>query len=178
MKKALIALLLALPFVSASAQGSVPVAGDTVKVKRLQLKKADMVPAKAIIPGGEKATEKSEKPAEARKAAPAGPAAVAASGKATFPGGEKAIRDFVRKNVRYPEECRQDRVAGRVIVAITVRPDGTLSGFTIQRSSGNKYMDSEALRVARLMPAWTPAKDKKEGTEFKYMLNVSFRPGR
>lgn len=97
---------------------------------------------------------------------------------AEYPGGGKAIREFIRKNKRYPEECRAARVAGKVEVSITIAPDGTQKETKIAKSSGNRYMDAEALRVAGIMPAWKPAKDIANGLERIYTMKMTFRPGR
>lgn len=97
---------------------------------------------------------------------------------ANYPGGERALREFVRKNTRYPEECKNERLTGRVIVKVTIMPDGSQSGATIDKSSGNKYMDAEALRVVGLMPRWVPAKNINNGKERTAIIPVNFRPGR
>ena len=96
----------------------------------------------------------------------------------TFPGGEKALRDFIRENKRYPEECKSKRLAGKVTVSITIAPDGTPTSMEITSGSGNEYMDAEAMRVAEQMPAWTPAKDCDNGKERIYNMTLTFRPGR
>ncbi len=96
----------------------------------------------------------------------------------SYPGGNFAIREFVRKNQQYPEECKRERARGRVEVIIAIAPDGTPHSATISKSSGNVYMDAEALRIAELMPKWTPAgeSDDPQGTEC--VIFVNFRPGR
>lgn len=96
----------------------------------------------------------------------------------SFPGGNIAVRNFVRKNQRYPEECKSERQRGRVEVTITIAPDGKPHSATITKSSGNEYMDAEAMRVAKLMPKWTPAADSEEPRELKHTIFVNFRPGR
>ena len=98
--------------------------------------------------------------------------------KPSFPGGEKAIRDFVRRTMKYPKECEAERVEGRVTVTMTIATDGTPYDIKILRSSGNKFLDAEALRIAKLMPKWTPVKDEKNAEETKYMLPIVFRPAR
>lgn len=97
---------------------------------------------------------------------------------ATYPGGDRAIREYVRKNTRYPAECEAQRIAGRAVVVVTIRPDGTNAAAKIEKSSGNRHMDAEALRVVRSMPKWSPARNIKEGKEHKHHISVSFRPKR
>ena len=96
----------------------------------------------------------------------------------TYPGGEKALRDFIRENKSYPQECKAQRLTGKVTVSITIAPDGVPVNMEITSSSGNEHMDAEAMRVAELMPAWTPAKDIDNGKERIYNMTLTFRPGR
>jgi TonB family protein len=96
----------------------------------------------------------------------------------TYPGGEKAMRDFIRENKSYPQECKAQRLTGKVTVSITIAPDGVPVNMEITSSSGNEHMDAEAMRVAELMPAWTPAKDIDNGKERIYNMTITFRPGR
>lgn len=97
---------------------------------------------------------------------------------AMFPGGERAVRDFIRKNKRYPEECKATRAHGKVVIEMTVAPDGTVGNIAVATSSGNKHMDAEAMRVAGLMPKWNAAKDTKNGKDRLYRMSMTFRPGR
>ena len=97
---------------------------------------------------------------------------------AMFPGGERAVRDFIRKNKRYPEECKATRAHGKVVIEMTVAPDGAVGYITVAASSGNKHMDAEAMRVAGLMPKWNAAKDIQNGKERLYRMSMTFRPGR
>ena len=95
-----------------------------------------------------------------------------------YPGGNIAVREFVRKNKVYPQECRRERLTGRVEVLISIAPDGTPHSATISKSSGNVHMDSEALRIAELMPQWQPAPESDDPQSIDYVIYVNFRPGR
>ena len=95
-----------------------------------------------------------------------------------YPGGNVAIREFIRKHQRYPEECKSERLRGRVEVTITIDWDGTPHSPKIKKSSGNKYMDAEALRVADMMPGWNAAEESDKPMGIEYTSFVNFRPGR
>jgi protein TonB len=95
-----------------------------------------------------------------------------------YPGGNIAIREWVRKNQQYPPECKRERLRGRVEVMIAIAPDGTPHSATISKSSGNVHMDAEALRIADLMPKWTPAVESDDPQGIDYVIFVNFRPGR
>ena len=96
----------------------------------------------------------------------------------SYPGGNFAIREFVKKNQQYPEECKRERLVGRVEVIIAIAPDGTPHSATISKSSGNVYMDAEALRIAELMPKWNPAEESDDPQSIDHVIFVNFRPGR
>ena len=96
----------------------------------------------------------------------------------TYPGGNVAIRSFIKKEQRYPEECKRERLRGRVEVTATIAPDGTIHDIGILESSGNEHMDAEALRVAYLVPRWTPAAKSKDRRDLRYTMFFVFRPGR
>lgn len=95
-----------------------------------------------------------------------------------YPGGNIAVREFVRKNRVYPRECKRERLIGRVEVLISIAPDGTPHSATISKSSGNVHMDAEALRIAELMPKWQPAPESDDPQGIEYVMYVNFRPGR
>ena len=67
---------------------------------------------------------------------------------------------------------------GRVEVTATIAPDGTIHDIGISESSGNEHMDAEALRVAYLVPRWTPAAKSKDRRDLRYTMFFVFRPGR
>ena len=97
---------------------------------------------------------------------------------ATFPGGNAALRRFIKEEQRYPEECKAERANGKVVLSINVLPSGAIMGIKIIESSGNEYLDAEALRVANRIPTWTPAKDTEEGESKIHIIQMRFRPGR
>ncbi len=91
-----------------------------------------------------------------------------------FPGGDKAMMDFLNKNIKYPKEAEDKGISGRVIVTYIVEKDGSLSDVTVVRSL-DPLLDQEAIRVMKLMPKWTPGKDKGKVVRTKYTLPFTFR---
>lgn len=178
MKNILFALLLAISFATLNAQVRNTERMDTAKtLKRLELKKADFDRETIILNKGNVAKKMKDVKPDAPKSIKADDRQTTSTSKAFFPGGERAIRDFIRKTQQYPKECRQSRATGKVTVAITIAADGTPHDARVEKSSGNEHFDREALRVAGLMPKWTPAKDDN-GEEFTYRATILFRPGR
>ena len=115
-----------------------------------------------------------------------------------FPGGMKAMMEYLSNNVKYPVEAQKMGEQGRVIVGFIVEKDGTVSNAKVVKS--NKYtmveiekdgtvvkkletsegaaiqeLEAEALRVVQSMPKWTPGKQKGKPVRVKYNIPVSFR---
>lgn len=76
--------------------------------------------------------------------------------KPQFPGGDKALVQFLDINLKYPEEAQKQKWEGKTLVAFTVNEDGSLTNVRILKSS-QVVLDAEALRVIKLMPKWSPA---------------------
>lgn len=181
-------------FPTAKAEG-IAVQQDTIKkVKRLDIKKFEenSVPLQLKI---EKEEEKTipvkDKPFSHKKKSivhkqekevgdsiSVGGDAKQSSIMPTYPGGYLAMRDYIKKNTRYPAECKSGRLVGKAIVKVTIMPDGTPTDASIHKSSGNPHMDAEALRVVSQMPKWTPADSTRKVQETTTHIPVNFRPGR
>ena len=63
-----------------------------------------------------------------------------------FPGGVRAMLDFIKKNIQYPEIARKNGIQGRVIVGVVVDKNGSVTNLTILKSI-DPYLDKEAIRV-------------------------------
>ena len=67
-----------------------------------------------------------------------------------YPGGDEAMKKFVAKNLRYPEEARLKGIEGKVIVAYQVTDNGKIQNPQVIKSLGHGC-DEEAVRVIKLM---------------------------
>lgn len=91
---------------------------------------------------------------------------------AQFPGGEGALISFITKNVVYPEVAFKNDIQGTVIVRFLVKKNGKPSKFSVVKSL-SKECDAEALRVAKLLPRFTPA--RKDGKAVPTYFNIPIR---
>ena len=91
-----------------------------------------------------------------------------------FPGGQEALMQFLRQEVKYPKEASKDGVQGRVVVQFVVEKDGSISEVEVVKKV-NEHLDAEAVRVVNAMPKWKPGKQKGENVRVKYTLPISFR---
>ena len=88
-----------------------------------------------------------------------------------YPGGQKALMEYLAANVRYPEEtCAQ----GRVVVSFVVERDGSITEPKVVRSI-DPTLDKEALRVVNAMPKWIPGSQNGTRVRTRYTIPITFR---
>jgi TonB family protein len=93
---------------------------------------------------------------------------------ASFPGGVDALVQFLVKTVRYPSSARKNGEQGAVFISMLVDKSGALSEFEVVKGV-SEALDKEALRVANLFPAWTPAKNNGQVVRSRYVLPFKFK---
>ena len=92
-----------------------------------------------------------------------------------FPGGYKAMQTYLSKSIRYPKEARENNIQGKVLVKFIVKADGSVDNVEIEKSSKNELLDTEAIRVVKNMPKWTPGEHEGKAVNTKFILPVNFR---
>ena len=92
----------------------------------------------------------------------------------SFPGGQKKLMEFLAENTRYPEECEQTCVQGRVVVTFLVERDGNISHIKVVKSLDPR-LDEEAVRVVSSMPKWIPGSQNGVRVGVKYTIPITFR---
>ena len=91
-----------------------------------------------------------------------------------FPGGEKAMMEYVAKNVKYPQEAKDKEIQGRVFVSFVIEKDGSVNEVKVLRSIGGGC-DEEAVRVVKAMPKWKPGKQDGKPVRVSYMMPFFFK---
>ena len=91
-----------------------------------------------------------------------------------FPGGEKAMMEYVAKNVKYPQEAKDKEIQGRVFVGFVVEKDGSVSTVKVLRGIGGGC-DEEAVRVVSSMPKWKPGIKDGKPVRVSYMMPLNFK---
>lgn len=91
-----------------------------------------------------------------------------------FAGGEKAMFEYLSKNIRYPVEAQKQKIQGRVVVQFVVNDEGKVSNAKIVYSI-DTYLDAEALRIINAMPDWTPGKQGGKNVSVRYVLPIQFK---
>ncbi len=91
-----------------------------------------------------------------------------------FPGGQKALISFLSQHLVYPEKARKNKWQDVVIVEFTVNPEGKVLNPRVLKG---KYpvLNSEALRVVRLLPDFKPATISGKPVSATVRLPIVFR---
>lgn len=92
-----------------------------------------------------------------------------------FPnGGMSGLMQYLSKNIKYPPIAQENGTQGRVIVQFVVNRDGSIVDAKVMRGV-DPYLDKEALRVIKMMPKWSPGKQRNKPVRVKYTVPVMFR---
>jgi len=91
-----------------------------------------------------------------------------------FPGGERALMQYLSENLKYPPKARRRGVQGSVVVTFVIEKNGDVSSVEAVRKIG-MGCDEEAVRVIREMPRWVPGFVDEYPVKVKYTLPLKFR---
>jgi len=92
-----------------------------------------------------------------------------------FPGGMTAFIQWLDHNLRYPASAQQEKKQGQVTVTFIINKDGSTADIKVSKSSGIPALDFEAVRVLRMMPRWTPGKEKGKPCRTMVAVPVVFK---
>ena len=73
-----------------------------------------------------------------------------------YQGGIKALKEFIDKNLNYPEEAKKAGISGIVQIVYTVNKEGGVENIKVMKGISPEC-DNEALRVTHLITGWKPA---------------------
>ncbi len=91
-----------------------------------------------------------------------------------YPGGMVEFVKWLTAQLHYPTGALRQNKTGRVMLSFFVETDGTLTNLRVEKSSGNKQLDGEAMRVAQLMPQWIPGKSQGRTVRYKVAIPIVF----
>lgn len=92
-----------------------------------------------------------------------------------FPGGQQALLNFLKENVKYPEIAKENGIQGRVICQFVVAKNGAIEDVKVLRSAGDASLDKEALRVINAMPNWQPGWQDGKPVRTRFNLPIIFK---
>ena len=91
-----------------------------------------------------------------------------------YPGGTDALLEYLRTNIKYPQDCRENHIQGRVLVTFIVETDGSITNANVVRGV-DPSLDAEALRVILGMPYWKPGKQRGSAVRVQFTVPITFR---
>ena len=86
--------------------------------------------------------------------------------------GNDSLMNFFMANAHSPSNLTAPE---KVFLYFVVRKDGTVTDLKVL-SGKNKDCNAEALRVAKMMPAWIPGKQHGKNVSAECVLPVMFLP--
>lgn len=92
---------------------------------------------------------------------------------ASFPGGQKAWRKFLRDNLKYPKQAQRMNLSGAVMLSFVVNKEGMISDIEVIREVGGGC-DEEAVRVLSLSPKWNPGLQRGRAVKSRMTIRVVF----
>jgi periplasmic protein TonB len=88
-------------------------------------------------------------------------------------GGEDAFRDWIAKNLRYPEIAADNGISGRVYVQFAVNSKGEVCDAVVVRGV-DPALDKEALRVVLSSPRWEPGRQRGRPVKVQFTFPINF----
>ena len=114
-----------------------------------------------------------------------------------FPGGSKALKEYLRDNLKYPSIAVQNGFEGEVHVKFIVEKDGSVDNVVVSKCTANskaeKYLKKnmtkqleikqkviaafakEGSRLVKKMPRWKPGTLDGEPRRVNFTLPIRFR---
>lgn len=84
------------------------------------------------------------------------------------------VSAWIATRLKYPESAVRKQATGRVFVEFVISKKGKVINSRVIRSSGDKALDAEALRVVSELPCWKPGRLKGKKVATQYVLPVTF----
>lgn len=91
-----------------------------------------------------------------------------------FPGGTRALYQFISSHVRYPVIAQENGIQGKVYVKFVVDEMGDVSNAEVLRPV-EASLDKEALRVINSLPRFKPGKQRGKPVKVYYNAQITFQ---
>lgn len=92
----------------------------------------------------------------------------------TYKGGNKALMEFIDKNLIFPDSVKKLGISGTVTISLVIDKDGKVEDVRLSRGI-HGLCDSEAIRVTRLLKDWQPAINFGKPIRCTILLPIEFR---
>lgn len=91
-----------------------------------------------------------------------------------FPGGESALYEWIKSHIEYPKSALDDSIEGRSVVQFVVKTDGSIGDVRVIRPL-HPTLDSEAIRVVKMLPNFQPGQMNGIVVNVWYTLPIFFK---
>jgi TonB family protein len=91
-----------------------------------------------------------------------------------YPGGEKALLDYIGHELKYPVDAQENGIQGRLIVRFIVTAAGNVEKSQIIRGLSTST-NNEALRIVNSLKHWIPGEQNGKKVSVYYTLPITFR---
>jgi TonB family protein len=91
-----------------------------------------------------------------------------------YPGGDKAMMEFIYNNIVYPEEAKEKNIQGRVVLRFVVKYTGEVGNVQVIKGV-DPSLDKEAQRVIEKLPVWKPGRQGGKPVNVWYSVPVTFQ---
>ena len=92
-----------------------------------------------------------------------------------FKGGLPALMRYLEESMKYPVQAQEAKKEGMAAVSFVIDKDGNVKDVEIQESAGDTALDTEAIRVVKSMPQWTPGTVGGKAVDVKYTIPLQFK---
>ena len=91
-----------------------------------------------------------------------------------FPGGEKAMYDWLYDHLEYPYSAQERGISGNVWIRFVVSKEGKVERVEVARGI-DPACDKEAQRVVASMPDWIPGRQNGRNVPVYYTIRVVYQ---
>lgn len=91
-----------------------------------------------------------------------------------YPGGNAALIQFIKDNLKYPAAAAQAGIEGRVVIRFIVAKTGEVMNIEVLRGL-DKECDEEGVRVVKLMPSWKPGMHNGVAVDVYFVLPITYK---
>jgi periplasmic protein TonB len=91
-----------------------------------------------------------------------------------FPGGEKALYEYLSNQIQYPTAALNANKEGKVLVKFVVNEDGSVTMVNAVRGFGFGS-EAEGIRVVSAMPNWKPARNNGRAVKVWFQVPIFFK---
>ena len=92
---------------------------------------------------------------------------------AQYPGGAKAMLEFIGEHLEYPQKALSDKLFGKVVLRFIIKEDGGVGDVEILKSLSPEC-DQAAIKAVKSLPKFSPARNDGERVRVWFTTPITF----